>query len=188
MRDSPTMRADIEPPWYRQFWPWFIIALPAATVLGSMVTIFLAVTRPDSLVVDDYSRIGELTEQRFRRGAAALAMGLSGRLVIVAGDGSVELRLESNAAGAPMTEWPDTLLLELAHPTLQERDMDIVLTRAPMAGDGVFRARLAPMSAERWYVSAEPLGETPIRWRLTGEVSPLDGSGRLVPAGGHDGG
>ena len=40
-------------PWYRQFWPWFIIALPAAAVIASFITLWLAISRPDYLVVDD---------------------------------------------------------------------------------------------------------------------------------------
>ena len=46
-------------PWYRQFWPWFIIALPAAGVLASFFTLWLAVSNPDYLVVDDeeYQRL-----------------------------------------------------------------------------------------------------------------------------------
>jgi hypothetical protein len=42
-----------EPPWYRQFWPWFIIALPASAVIASLITFYLAVSRPDHLVVED---------------------------------------------------------------------------------------------------------------------------------------
>ena len=46
-------------PWYRQFWPWFIIALPAAAVLASFFTLWLAISNPDYLVVDDeeYQRL-----------------------------------------------------------------------------------------------------------------------------------
>lgn len=40
-------------PWYKQFWPWFIIALPAAAVLASFFTLWLAISRPDYLVVDE---------------------------------------------------------------------------------------------------------------------------------------
>ena len=40
-------------PWYREPWVWFIIALPAAAVVGCSITIWLAITRPDYLVVDD---------------------------------------------------------------------------------------------------------------------------------------
>lgn len=40
-------------PWYRQFWPWFIIALPASVVIASMFTLWLAISNPDHLVVDE---------------------------------------------------------------------------------------------------------------------------------------
>ena len=42
-----------EPPWYKQFWPWFIIALPASVVVASFFTLWLAISNPDQLVVDD---------------------------------------------------------------------------------------------------------------------------------------
>ena len=40
-------------PWYKQFWPWFIIALPASAVIASFFTLWLAISNPDYLVVDD---------------------------------------------------------------------------------------------------------------------------------------
>ena len=40
-------------PWYRQFWPWFIIALPASAVVASFITLWLAISRPDYVVIDD---------------------------------------------------------------------------------------------------------------------------------------
>jgi len=45
-------REDTEP-WYRQFWPWFIIALPASAVIASFITLWLAVSNPVTLVVND---------------------------------------------------------------------------------------------------------------------------------------
>ena len=58
-------------PWYRQFWPWFIIALPAAAVVASFVTLWLAISRPDYVVLDedDYQRLksglkGQAVEQK----------------------------------------------------------------------------------------------------------------------------
>lgn len=40
-------------PWYKQFWPWFIIALPASVVIASFFTLYLAVSNPDHLIVTD---------------------------------------------------------------------------------------------------------------------------------------
>ena len=39
-------------PWQRNPWVWLLIAIPALTVAGCMLTIFLAVTNPDHLVLD----------------------------------------------------------------------------------------------------------------------------------------
>ena len=40
-------------PWYKQFWPWFLITLPGIVVIASMITIYIAVTNPDRLVKKD---------------------------------------------------------------------------------------------------------------------------------------
>ena len=37
-------------PWYRQFWPWFLLALPAAAVIGGILTVIIAVSNPDPLI------------------------------------------------------------------------------------------------------------------------------------------
>jgi hypothetical protein len=53
-------------PWYKQFWPWFIIALPASVVVASFFTLWLAISNPDPLVVDEneYRQLkGELKAQ-----------------------------------------------------------------------------------------------------------------------------
>jgi hypothetical protein len=46
-------------PWYREPWPWVLITIPALTVIACAITVWLAVTRPDPLVVerDEYRRV-----------------------------------------------------------------------------------------------------------------------------------
>ena len=55
---SPSSSAQ-DKPWYRQFWPWFIIALPASAVVAGLLTLWIAISNPDYLVIDDqeYSRL-----------------------------------------------------------------------------------------------------------------------------------
>jgi len=50
---------QIHPPWYRQFWPWVLIAIPLAAVIMGGVTLWLAISNPDYLVVEEveYDRI-----------------------------------------------------------------------------------------------------------------------------------
>jgi hypothetical protein len=52
LHDQKSPQDDIQP-WYKQFWPWFIIALPASVVVASFFTLWLAVSNPDHLVVDE---------------------------------------------------------------------------------------------------------------------------------------
>jgi hypothetical protein len=40
-------------PWYRYPWPWVAIAIPAIAVVGGFFTLYLAITNPDPLIVDE---------------------------------------------------------------------------------------------------------------------------------------
>lgn len=64
------------PPWYRQFWPWALIAIPFLTVVASGITLWLAISHPDPLVVDktDYNQLRkELRAQHVKEAAASQA-------------------------------------------------------------------------------------------------------------------
>ena len=45
-------------PWYRHVWPWLLIVPPAAAVIGGSITLYLAITRPDTLVRKDCVKDG----------------------------------------------------------------------------------------------------------------------------------
>lgn len=38
--------------WYTNHWVWLIIAIPGLTVVGCMLTVWLAISNPDVLVKD----------------------------------------------------------------------------------------------------------------------------------------
>ena len=59
-------------PWYRYPWPWVAIAVPAIAVFGGLFTLYLAVTHPDPLVVDD-RQYQELREELGAQPASASA-------------------------------------------------------------------------------------------------------------------
>ena len=44
------MSDQTERPWYRQFYPWMLIALPASAVIAGFITLYIAITHPDALV------------------------------------------------------------------------------------------------------------------------------------------
>jgi hypothetical protein len=45
-------------PWYRHLWPWLLIVPPLGAVIGGGITLYLAVTRPDTLVRQDCIKDG----------------------------------------------------------------------------------------------------------------------------------
>ena len=55
-------REDTEP-WYRQFWPWFIMALPASAVVAGLYTVWIAMQTTDSLVVQSDDGMNVVTER-----------------------------------------------------------------------------------------------------------------------------
>jgi hypothetical protein len=63
---------DLSPvAWYRQFWPWFLVALPLAAVLGGLLTLFLAASNPDLLIQrSDDERIGPVIFESINRDRA----------------------------------------------------------------------------------------------------------------------
>lgn len=46
-------------PWYREPWPWVLIAIPALTIAACGLTLWLAISHPDPVVVDadEYHRV-----------------------------------------------------------------------------------------------------------------------------------
>lgn len=51
METSNDTRREQEP-WYRNGWVWLVIAIPAATVAGCLLTLYLALAHPEEIVRD----------------------------------------------------------------------------------------------------------------------------------------
>ena len=78
MQHSPL---DSTAPWWKFGHVWLVVAGPAVVVVASFVTLYLAVTRPDPLVTEDYYRKGiEINKTLEAEGnAASLAPALQAR-------------------------------------------------------------------------------------------------------------
>lgn len=72
MNTSQNQQLD-DKPWYKQFWPWFIMALPMAAVIASIATLVIAIKNPDYLVVEksDYQNISEEMRPAKKTGLSA---------------------------------------------------------------------------------------------------------------------
>lgn len=139
-------------PWYREPWPWILLAGPAAVIVAGVVTIWLAVATSDGLVADDYYRRGLAINQELRRDQAALNLGITAD--IEARSGVLRVRLTARGIA------PEVLFAQLVHSTRAGHDQRL---RLPRVAPGVYETGLPALSAGRWrMVLEDPRGE----WRL----------------------
>jgi hypothetical protein len=150
---------ELKMPWYRQFWPWFLIALPASSVIGGIATLLIALHDPDGLVTDDYYRVGLAVNQQIARDRRAAALGVSAEVDVIPDAHLVNVAL---AARQPVAA--DQLRLTLAHPTRSGLDVTTVLRRIPA---GSFVGDLTVPAEGHWHVLVEPLDGD---WRLAGRL------------------
>ena len=143
------------PPWYRQRWPWLLIAGPAIVVAASMVTLWLAVTSDDAMVADDYYKRGLSINERLQRVERASALGVSA-VVDIAADGRVRVALASSSQ-APEAH-PAVVVLGVAHATRGGLDRRAELVLGP---EGSYQGSIEPVGPGRWLVSLETQS-----WRL----------------------
>lgn len=146
-------------PWYRQFWPWFLMALPASAVVGGIATFLIAMYTPDGLVVDDYYKEGLAINRVLERDRAAERLGLQAS-VQFGEDGAVRVIVQSREAAEI-----GMLTLRLLHPTLAAQDVAFTLQRGQ---DGAFYGKIGPLAAGNWHVVLEQAGAP--GWRLTGRI------------------
>ena len=159
-------------PWYRQFWPWFLIALPASSVGFCVVCLVLAVRGADSLVRDDWYSSGVKINRQLSREHEALRRKITATMQM---EGDGELAVDVQGQGLADES---QLVLDLCHPTQAQRDLSLPLARS---NDGSFRVHLPPGLAGSWYgVLAPPSGD----WRISSRIQlPIVGQQHLVPAG-----
>ncbi|MBI1942894.1 MAG: FixH family protein [Betaproteobacteria bacterium] len=140
-------------PWYKEPWPWIVMAPPAAAVLAGIATLWIAVASADGLVADDYYKRGLAVNAVTRREQAAERRGIAAQFEREAG--RLRVRLHGDA--------PAALLLKFVHATRAGHDLHL---RLEPAGAGVYEAALPQLAAGRWRLILEdPRGE----WRIVKE-------------------
>jgi len=155
-------REDIQP-WYRQFWPWFIIALLSSSVIAGLTTVWISLQTTDSLVVRSDDGMQIVAERRIDAEQLASELGLAALLHVNLDTGAVSAAMQSGA----LDMVPAQLELEFTHPAFANRDQLILLHRAQpdAGGNPVWSGHFVNVPAGRWYVTLKSGDE----WRLSGE-------------------
>ena len=151
-------------PWYRQFWPWFLISLPAAVVIAGFITLYIAHKHSDDLVVDEYYRVGLSINQQLEKKQRAVALGVSATLAFFQSEPthSVEVRLDG-------FDGQGELKLLLSHPLESDRDFVILLHRIEPS---IYSGEFAGTIAARWHWILDFSGAS--NWRLDGSIQQGD--------------
>jgi hypothetical protein len=147
------MQTVDDKPWYKQFWPWFLIAIPLSSVMVGSQVIRLAYDGTNSLVADDYYKEGRAINERLDKIEKAIALNIKTTLDVQTGFIALEF-----ITGAPATG--EALKLEFFHVTQEFKDFSVLLTRDAA---GIYR------NNEEYPITG--------KWRL--RLIPLDGSWKV---------
>ncbi len=151
-------REDTQP-WYRQFWPWFLISLPATAVVAGFITLGIAIDSDDGLVTDDYYKKGLAVHKDAARFSMARQLGVQASISVEESTGNVDVQLND----APIGDLR-SLTLTFFHPTRSDQDIRVDLART---ADGRYEGRATKFGPANWKLSIDPPEAT---WRITGRM------------------
>lgn len=135
------MKTD-KKPWYKQFWPWLLIAIPGSSVITGTIMLTVAFNGKDTLVRDEWYKDGMAINQRMEKRNKAKDAGISAVASFDKEENIVTLRLNNVPS-----QQDQELALELIHPTLEQRDIKAPLFRTP---DNRYFAKL-PVTPSGFY-------------------------------------
>jgi hypothetical protein len=144
-------------PWYREPWPWLLMAGPFIVIVAGIVTAWLAVSSSDGLVADDYYKKGLAAGETLARSQQAEKLG------IVAGVSLTREMMKIRLGASQAFDYPPALSVTLSHPTRAGLDLTLVLKR-----DGnVYVGDMQLPASGHWLVLIEDEART---WRLMGSM------------------
>ncbi|MFD2176635.1 FixH family protein [Veronia pacifica] len=129
-------------PWYKQFWPWFLIALPGTVVVASLFTFYLFSKNSVSLVTDDYYKKGKSINRDLSKLKAADNLNI--RASLTGNENRMTLRLNKGA----LPFYPP-IRIKFQHRTLPEKD--VIRMLSPDA-KGNYRFSLEKALTGPWFI------------------------------------
>jgi hypothetical protein len=144
-------------PWYKQFWPWFLMSLPFSVVIAMIITLSIASQYGNPMVVDDYYKKGRGINAEVAKVEAAQKLDIS--FNFQQREQNFELNYRS---GTPRQL--TALKVAFYHSTQAERDFTLTLSAD---ANGVFRGQLPENAAGKWTITITPFDNS---WRLSQQI------------------
>jgi hypothetical protein len=139
-------------PWYKQVWPWVLIAIPAATMLKAVHSVYLMNQQSPDLVIDDYYAEGKAINMNLAKYREAASRNLQGNILIAANKAIV--KFESNAV------LDAKLTLRFVHNTVAAQDFEVPAERS---GENLYVAELPSTLTGKWNLVVLDASE---QWKL----------------------
>jgi hypothetical protein len=145
-------------PWYKQFWPWFLIILPLTVVVWTIITVIVFSQNSVSLVTEDYYKKGKGINIDISKQNVAKELGLSAQAYSQGND--VVIQFDKGE----LEHFP-AITAMFAHRTLPDRDFKQLLTSD---ANGLYRFTLAEELQGPWFIELTPHDE---QWLVQGRVT-----------------
>ncbi|MEH6386618.1 MULTISPECIES: FixH family protein [Pseudomonas] len=154
---------DIQP-WYKQFWPWFIISILGLSVVLGLGLLYVSIINQDSMVRDNYYKEGRAINMHLGRDHMAEELNLSAEFSIDELTREISLELDGDLDVAP-----SELKFDIMSPTHAERDRTVTLRRV---GARQYAGQLeSPLEGRHYVDLSDPLLAGDDGWRLTDELT-----------------
>jgi len=176
---STDNRLQDQPPWYRQFWPWFLISLPLVVVIAGFNMLYIALKYPHSMVDDQYYKEGLAINQSLDQDRRAAELKVAAEILFQPFEDAGRAQLLVNLSG--LVIYPTELTLLLQHPGSQSLDQTLTLKQAEaptlkqaeaptlkQAEAGQYSAQLTQQYQHSYYLRLLPPDKS---WRLNGKIN-----------------
>ena len=122
-----TQENKIIEPWYKQGWPWALIAIPFLTVIAGVTTYQIAANSPHQMVQDNYYKKGLAINSDLELIDHAKKLKLAGELTFNKDAKLIILKLKASRKQLPVDKMKSKLLLNFSHPTISKLDQQLYL-------------------------------------------------------------
>jgi hypothetical protein len=154
---------------------WAMIGIPAAAVLASFYTLYLAVSGSEPELPPQYVSEGSALDADFARAQRAIDAGITVRIGWLPQQPAM---IEAYYVSTLGVAAPATLDVRMTHATLPALDQTLTLTR--VEGTERYLANIASLPPGAWLIEVSAAD-----WRLRGRI---ESSGDAVILGANDGG
>jgi hypothetical protein len=144
-------------PWYKQFWPWFLIILPLTVISWTIVTVVIFSNNSVSLVAEDYYKKGKGINIDISKMNVARDLRLNAN--ISSNSNTVVIHFNKGE----LTHYP-ALTAIFTHRTLPDRDFSKLVTAD---ASGNYRLTLDHEILGPWFVELQPHDK---QWMIQGKV------------------